>query len=144
MNTNAAFFAAVTILLWGLIPIFDKLALGNQSVSPVLGIAIRAGGVALVAVPLAFALDRSAGTWKALPASTVFFFLASGIASLLVSQYTYYKLLQQGDVSRIFPLLFSAAPVVSVLVSVLVLHESLNLKQAIGIIFVILGGVLLL
>lgn len=134
----------VTIVLWGLIPIFDKLALTHFSASPLVGIAIRTVGVSVLAVPLAISVGKAGTSLKAMPPVAIALFLASGIVSLLLAQYSYYSLLQRSEVSRVFPFLFSAAPVVTMVIGVFGLGESLNLKQVLGACLVIGGGLLLL
>ena len=134
----------ITVVLWGLIPIFDKLALNQTSASPLIGIAIRVVGVTVIAVPLALTVGRGGTALPTLSLATVLLFTASGVASLLLSQYSYYTLLKQADVSRVFPFLFTAAPVVTMLIGVLVLGEHLSLKQGLGAVLVLTGGLLLL
>ncbi len=135
---------ALTVLLWGLIPIFDKLALSQFSASPLVGIAIRTVAVSVFTLPLAATIGNGAATMKAMPPMAIALFVASGLASLLLSQYSYYSLLQRADVSRVFPFLFSAAPVVTILVGVFAMGETMTLKQVLGILLVIGGGLLLL
>lgn len=144
MNATTLTLTAITIFLWGLIPILDKLALSQFHASPLVGIAIRAAGVAVLAVPLAIGLGDGGKSIRAMPPAAIALFIASGVVSLLLSQFTYYKLLQQANVSRVFPFLFSAAPLVTLLIGVLFLKEPLSLKQAIGAALVIGGGLLLL
>ncbi|MNS15713.1 EamA-like transporter family protein [compost metagenome] len=144
MNASTLALTLITIVLWGIIPILDKLALSQFQASPLVGIAIRAAGVAVLAVPLAFGLAEGGKSIRAMPPAAIALFIGSGVVSLLLSQYTYYKLLQQANVSRVFPFLFSAAPLVTLVIGVLFLKEPLTLKQAIGAVLVIGGGLLLL
>lgn len=144
MNPTTLALTAVTILLWGLIPIFDKLALSQFAASPLVGIAIRAAGVAVLAVPLAATFGKGGEAIKAMPPAAIALFVASGVSSLLLSQFTYYKLLQQANVSRVFPLLFSAAPLVTLVIGVVALKEPMTLKQVLGALLVVGGGLLLL
>lgn len=144
MNPHALALTAVTVFLWGLIPILDKLALSYFAASPLVGIAIRAAGVAVLAVPLAAAYGEGARSIRTMPPMAIALFLASGVVSLLVAQYAYYALLEQADVSRVFPFLFSAAPVVTMVLGVAVLGESLSARQVVGALLVIGGGLLLL
>ena len=143
MNTSTLALTAVTVFLWGLIPILDKVALSQFAASPLVGIAIRAAGVAVLAVPLAAVYGEGSKSIRAMPPAAIALFLASGIVSLLAAQYAYYSLLQQADVSRVFPFLFSAAPVVTMLLGVTCLGESLTARQMLGALFVIGGGLLL-
>jgi transporter family protein len=133
-----------TIVLWGVIPLIDKLAVGHTAVSPLVGIAIRAAAVAVLAVPLAFLAGDAGQGLRALPWRVIGLYAASGVVSLLLAQYTYYTLLKQADVARVFPLLFAAAPIVTVVLAVLLLGESLTPRQALGTLLIVGGGLLLL
>lgn len=144
MNTTTWGLTILTIVLWGLIPVIDKVALGQHAASPLVGIAIRATAVALVAVPLAVYYGDGAATLRAMPSPTIGLYVASGVVSLLLAQYAYYALLGQADVSKVFPFLFSAAPLVTIALGVLALGETLSAKQALGALLVIGGGLLLL
>jgi transporter family protein len=144
MTPSTLALTLITIVLWGLIPIFDKLALGQHAVSPLVGIAIRAAAVAVLAVPLALTIGRGGAALKAMPPSAIALYAASGLASLLLAQYAYYKLLAQADVSKVFPLLFAAAPIVTIAIGVFVMKEPMTLKQALGAALVVAGGLLLL
>ncbi|MNY65568.1 EamA-like transporter family protein [compost metagenome] len=52
--------------------------------------------------------------------------------------------MQRADVSRVFPFLFSAAPVVTMLLGVFGLKETLSAKQIVGAALVVVGGLFLL
>lgn len=144
MSPTTLALTAVTVFLWGLIPILDKLALSQFAASPLVGIAIRAAGVAVLAVPIAAAYGEAGKAIRAMPPAAIALYLASGVVSLLVAQFAYYSLLKQADVSRVFPFLFSAAPVVTMVLGVLWLGETLSGKQVVGALLVIGGGLLLL
>lgn len=144
MNATTLGLTATTVVLWGLIPIFDKVALGAAPASPLVGIAIRAAAVAVVAVPLAALAGDGAAAVRAMPAKAIAAYVASGVISLLLAQYAYYALLKQADVSRVFPFLFAAAPIVTMAVGALYLGETLSVKQLVGAALVIGGGLLLL
>jgi transporter family protein len=144
MNVSTIALTAATIFLWGVIPILDKLALSQFHASPLVGIAIRAVGVTVLAVPLAWGLADAGKSIRVMPPAAIALFLASGVVSLLVAQYTYYTLLKQAEVSRVFPLLFCAAPLVTLVLGVVFLKEPMTFKQALGAVLVIGGGLLLL
>ena len=105
---------------------------------------IRTLGVAVLALALAAAVGKKFGDVKAMPPAAIALFVASGVTSLLLAQYSYYTLLQRADVSRVFPFLFSAAPVVTLLIGVFALGETMTLKQILGVMLVVGGGLLLL
>ncbi len=144
MNATTIGLTIATIVLWGLIPIFDKVALASYPASPLVGIAIRAGAVCVVALPLAVFLGDGPAAVRAMPARALACYVASGVLSLLLAQYAYYALLKQAEVSRVFPFLFAAAPIVTMVVGVGALGETLTTRQLLGAALVIGGGLLLL
>lgn len=144
MNATTIGLTIATIVLWGLIPIFDKVALASHPASPLVGIALRATAVSLIALPLALAFGDGPAALRAMPPRTIAFYVASGVISLLLAQYAYYALLKQADVSRVFPVLFAAAPIVTMALGVAALGETLTTKQLLGAALVIGGGLLLL
>jgi transporter family protein len=144
MSPTTVALMLATIVLWGVIPLIDKLAVGHTAVSPLVGIAIRAAAVAVLAVPLAFVAGDAGQGLRALPWRVIGLYAASGVVSLLLAQYTYYTLLKQADVARVFPLLFAAAPIVTVVLAILLLGESLTPRQALGTLLIVGGGLLML
>lgn len=144
MSPTTLALMLATIVLWGIIPVIDKLAVGHAAISPLVGIAVRAGAVAVLAVPLAFVAGDGAAALRALPWRVLGLYAASGMVSLLLAQYTYYALLRQADVARVFPLLFAAAPIVTVALAVGLLGETLSWKQALGTLLIVGGGLLML
>lgn len=144
MTPQTLALTLITIFLWGLIPILDKLALSQFAASPLVGIAIRATGVTLLSVPMALAMTQGGKALREMPPAAIALFVASGVISLLVAQYSYYMLLKQAHVSRVFPFLFCAAPLVTLILGAVFLKEPLTLKQAFGAVLVIGGGFLLL
>lgn len=144
MNAPTWLLFATTAILWGLIPIIDKLALNQSAVDPWVGIALRAGAVSLLVWPVLLWLGPGFPALRTLSWQATGLFIASGLVSLLIAQYAYYALLKQADVSRVFPFLFAAAPLVTLLCGVVFLGESLTPKQWLGALLVIGGGLLLL
>jgi uncharacterized membrane protein len=144
MTAGTGFWTIATILLWGTIPILDKLALSQPGVAPLVGIAIRATSVALLSAPLVW-IFHDPTRWRAdFNLFAVLCFAASGVVSLLLAQYCYYNLLKDADVSRIFPFLFGASPLVTMVLGYLCLGETLQLKHLIGAAFIIAGSLMLL
>ena len=132
------------IALWGLIPILDKLALNAAPASALTGLAIRAGVVAAVALPLAVFAGNGLAELRALPPRAIALYVASGVTSLLLAQYAYYALLRQAEVSRVFPMLFAATPVVTMAIAYLALGEQPTPVRLAGAALVIGGSLLLL
>ena len=143
-NAPTWFLFATTAILWGLIPIIDKLALNQSSVDPWVGIALRAGAVSLLVWPAVLFFGPGVPALRSLSWQATGLFIASGVVSLLIAQYAYYALLKQADVAKIFPFLFAAAPLITLLCGAIFLGESLSLRQWLGALLVIGGGILLL
>ena len=84
----------VTTFLWGLVPVFDKLALSRAADSPLAGVAVRLAAAALVGLPLLFAAAGGTGAFRRIPPTAWGWFAASGLASLVVAQIAWYALLK--------------------------------------------------
>ncbi|MEB3299503.1 MAG: EamA family transporter [Candidatus Sericytochromatia bacterium] len=134
----------LTTVMWGLVPVFDKLALTRISVTPLAGVAIRLALAALLGLPLLFVTAGGLSTFRQIPTGAWGWFAASGLASLVLAQVAWYALLKDAQVSRVFPFMFAAAPLVTLLLGVLLLHDNLTPKQGLGALLVVLGGALLL
>jgi uncharacterized membrane protein len=144
MEVKAGGAVFLTIVIWSLIPIIDKVGLGQDKVHPLAGLTIRllAGLVVLgFLLPL---LPETRHTLTTLSWKAWVTFAASGVLSLLLGQYFYYQALQAGSVGRVFPLLFGAPPVVSMLLAWWFLGEALTRTHVAGGLLITLGTVLLL
>ncbi len=144
VNTRTTAYILITLVLWGLIPIFDKLALDAKKIPPFIGIGIRVSVAVLVLLPLLYAVPDLREGWNGLGARQFLAFAASGIISLIIAQYFYYEALRDSQVSKLFPLLFGGAPVVSMLLGWFVLGERISAMTAAGGVLITLGSVLLL
>lgn len=116
MNATTAGLAAATILLWGAIPILDKAALALAPSAAIWGMGIRAAAAAVVIAPLV-AWHSGTEELQAMPPFAVALYVASGVASLVLGQYAYYALLQQAAASRVYPLVFGLAPLITVVIA---------------------------
>lgn len=144
MTTKTMVYVFVTLVLWGLIPIFDKLALDAKKIPPLIGICIRVSVAVLALLPLLFAAPHLREGWSELPMRQLLGFAASGIISLVIAQYFYYEALRDTQVSKLFPLLFGGAPVVSMVLGWLVLGEKISALTAAGGVLITVGSVLIL
>lgn len=144
MNTRATAYILITLILWGLIPIFDKMALDAKKIPPFVGIAIRISVAALALLPLLYAAPHLREGWNSLGMRQVVAFAASGIISLVIAQYFYYEALRDSQVSKLFPLLFGGAPVISMFLGWLMLGEKISSMTAAGGVLITLGSVMIL
>ncbi|HJX60227.1 MAG TPA: EamA family transporter [Thermodesulfobacteriota bacterium] len=125
----------VTTLLWGFTPIIEKVAL--TKVDPLVGVTIRS---ALVTAGL-FVLTFLAGKGKALmevDGRSFLLFGASGMMAGLLGMWTYYAALKMEATSKIVPIAASY-PLVTALLSVLILREEVTLPRVVGTAFIVIG-----
>ncbi len=132
---TTALLLALTILCWGIAPIFDKAALRRGD--PFLGMALRGViiGICMLAVLL---LSGKAKEIALMPKQSALFFSISGILAGLIGVLTYFKALQYAPTSKIVPLA-ATYPLVTALLSILFLGESLTALRFLGIVLIIAG-----
>lgn len=129
-------FVALTVLFWGIAPIFDKAALKNGD--PYLGIIIRglAIGLSMLVVML---IGSKAKDISILPAKTIAYFAVSGLFAGILGTLTFYKALQSGATSQIVPLA-ATYPLVTALLSVALLGETVTAARIAGTVLIV-GGI---
>lgn len=125
----------VTTLLWGSTPILEKVAL--TKIDPLVGVTIRS---AVVTIGL-FILTFLVGKGKALmevDGRSFLLFGASGMMAGLLGMWTYYAALKMEATSKIVPIAASY-PLVTALLSVLILREEVTLPRVVGTAFIVIG-----
>jgi bacterial/archaeal transporter family protein len=125
----------LTTLFWGMAAIFDKLALGKTS--PITGMMIRQ----FILTGLLFAVgvvSGRLGSIGTLDGRTIFFFGLSGICGGAAGLWTYYHALRLGGASLVVPIT-ATYPLITVLLSWLILHEGLTVQRVIGTALIVLG-----
>jgi len=125
----------VTTLLWGFTPILEKVAL--TKVDPLVGVTIRS---ALVTAGL-FILTFLVGKGKALvevDGRSFLLFGASGMMAGLLGMWAYYAALKMEATSKIVPIAASY-PLVTALLSVLILREEVTLPRVVGTALIVIG-----
>ncbi|MDD3429003.1 MAG: EamA family transporter [Oscillospiraceae bacterium] len=129
---GSAFFASLTAILG---------KIGIQQVNSTLGTAIRTIVVVIMAWGIVFLTKKQGLITKTDPKSWVFL-LFSGITTGL-SWLCYYRALQQGQASVVVPI-DKLSIVITVAFSYFVLKEKLTQKAFLGLVFIIVGTLLLL
>jgi transporter family protein len=128
-------FLLMTTVFWGMAAIFDKLALGK--IAPFTGMMVRqfilTGILLFVGV-----ITGRIGTMTSLDARSAVFFALSGICGGAAGLWTYYHALRLGGASLVVPIT-ATYPLVTVLLSWLILQEGLTLSKVIGTILIVLG-----
>ena len=131
--------AGLTMVLWGISPLFDKLALGR--IPPFLAVVLRSSVITACLVAALVASGQTATVGKV--NGRAFGFLAAGALSAgLLGQITYYYALRQGRASTVVPLIASY-PLVTVALSTLLLREHVTWIRGLGAMAVVTGIILL-
>lgn len=131
-------FIGFTIVLWGISPVFDKMAL--NAINPVLAVAIRmmAAGSIMFAYVLIF---NKAEVIKKLDLKSVILFVTASSFSLLGFVF-YFKALSGGFASKIVPAA-ATYPLFTSMIAFLIMKESFSMKKLIAIIFIVTGVALI-
>ena len=132
-------YALLSALFASLTAIFAKV--GVENVNSNLATAIRT----VVILVIAWAIVFFRGETKELAAiskHSLLFLIISGVATGL-SWIFYFKALQMGKVSQVAPV-DKLSVALTIVLSVIFLHESLSIKAAIGATLIVAGTVLLI
>ena len=135
----AGWWLLMTVLIWGTVPVLEKLGLG--AVPPTVGVFVRSAGVAVGALLVAM-IARPWAAMAQTPARSVLLLACGGFLASFVGQMTFYQALKTGDVSRVVPLV-GAYPLVAALLGWWLLREPLTVHRAVGVLCIV-GGVILL
>jgi transporter family protein len=121
--------------LWGSTPILEKTGLAK--VDPLIGVTIRSAIVTVGLFLLTFLLGKGKALME-LDGKTIFLFGASGMMAGLLGMWTYYGALKIEATSKIVPIA-ACYPLVTALLSVLVLKEGITLYRVIGTALIVSG-----
>ena len=129
------FLLVVTTLLWGTTPILEKIGLAR--VDPLMGVTIRSAVVTAGLIILTFLLGKGKALIE-LDGKSVLLFGASGVMAGLLGMWTYYTALKMEATSKIVPIA-ACYPLVTALLSALVLKEGATPHRIIGTALIVFG-----
>lgn len=129
------FLLIVTTLLWGTTPIIEKIGLAR--VDPFIGVTIRSTIVTIALLMLTFLLGKGRALIE-LEGRSIFIFGLSGLMAGLLGMWTYYTVLKIGPTSKIVPI-SACYPLITAILSVLILKEGLTLLRVIGTTLIVIG-----
>ncbi len=124
-----------TALLWGATPIIEKIGLAR--VDPLIGVTVRSFIVTVGLFFLTFLLGKGRELGS-IDGKSILLFGLSGLMAGLLGMWTYYSALKIGATSKIVPIAASY-PLVTTLLSLLILKEGVTLTRAIGTAFIVIG-----
>jgi transporter family protein len=125
----------VMTLLWGSTPILEKAGLAK--VDPLIGVTIRSAIVTAGLFVLTFLLGKGRALIE-LDGKSIVLFGASGMMVGLLGMRAYYGALKMEATSKIVPIA-ACYPLVTVLLSVLVLRKGVRLHRVVGTAFIVSG-----
>jgi len=125
----------ITVLLWGTTPIIEKI--GLTKVDPLIGVTIRSTIVTVGLFALTFLLGKGRA-FLGVDGKGFLIFGASGIMAGLLGMWTYYTVLKMGATSKVVPIA-ACYPLVTALLSVLILREGMTLTRVIGTALIVMG-----
>ena len=124
-----------TTFLWGATPILEKVGLAK--VDPLIGVTIRSALVTAGLFLLTFLLGKGRALIE-LDGKSIFLFGASGMMAGLLGMWTYYTALKMEATSKIVPIA-ACYPLVTALLSILILKEGVTLHRVIGTTLIVSG-----
>ncbi len=125
----------ITALLWGATPILEKLGLAKTD--PLTAVSIRTISVAVILLVFLAVTGRIKEVMQ-VDARTVIIFVVSGLMAGVLGMLTYFGALKLEPTSKIVPIV-AAYPLITVILSVLILKEGVTLLRLAGTILIILG-----
>ncbi len=128
-------FLLATTFFWGVAAIFDKLALGKTA--PLTGLMVRQFILTGLLLFLGL-ITGSLPNMATLERRTILLFGLSGICGGALGLWTYYHALRLGGASLVVPI-SATYPLVTVLLSWLILQEGLTWSRVIGTVFIVVG-----
>ncbi|MFA5060618.1 MAG: EamA family transporter [Candidatus Omnitrophota bacterium] len=133
-------WALMTALVWGCVPVLEKLGLAKMPV--LVGIFYRSFGVIIGMMLIVFFKFNLLKESLANIPFGVFYLVVGGFLASVVGQIMFYHALQGGEASKVVPLAASY-PLISFLIGAIFLGESVTAAKLGGLFFIILGVILL-
>lgn len=137
---NSYIWALLAAFVWGCVPALEKLGLAK--VPALAGLFYRCLGVLIGIVVLFFFQSENIRQAFGVGKESLLYLVAGGLLASVVGQVFFYQALKSGQMSTVVPIA-AAYPVISFLIGTVFLKEPVTLSKAGGLLFVILGVLLL-
>lgn len=139
INNKWIIYAIYTAIFTSLTTILGKIGINN--VESNLGTLIRTI-VVFIIIWSYILITKKQTKIKKITKKSLLFIILSGITTCF-SWLCYFKALQQGEASLVFPI-EKLSIVITVIISSIFLHEKINLKSILGLLFIIVGTLILI
>jgi len=135
MKPEIILLLIVTAFLWGTTPVLEKIGLG--SIDPLTGVTIRSIAVTVALVIYLVLAGKMRQVFQA-DFKTWAIFSITGLMAGLLGMLTYFIALKRGATSQIVPIA-AAYPLVTAILSVLILGGHVTFLRLIGTILIVAG-----
>jgi len=125
----------LTAILWGSSPILEKIGLGETD--PLTAVTIRSLAITVILI-LFLTITGKIKDVFTVDLKTIVIFSLSGFLAGLLGMVTYFGALKMGATSKIVPIA-ATYPLVTAILSVIILKEGLTFARLIGTILIITG-----
>lgn len=136
---TAVAWALLTAAIWGVVPLLEKMGLGQAS--PTAGVIVRSCGVMLGAVIFSL-LTQPWQALRGLEPKSWLLLMGSGFLASFVGQMAFYRALRTGALSQVTPLA-GAYPFITALLGWVLLREPLTFARGAGVLLIVAGIFLL-
>ena len=135
MTGRVLFFVILTVMFWGATPVLEKIGLRNAD--PLIGVTIRSLAVTIALIGYVIIAGRVKDLIH-VEGRTLAIFSITGIMAGLLGMVTYFFALKNAPASEVVPIA-ATYPLVSAVLSFLILGEQFTLIRFAGTIFIVLG-----
>lgn len=135
MKIEILLLLLLTAILWGVTPVLEKIGLGR--VDPLTGVTIRSIAVAFSLIIYLLFTGRIKQVLQA-DFKAIVIFSVTGLVAGLFGMLTYFVALKRGATSQIVPIA-ATYPLVTAILSILILGEHVTLLRIFGTVLIILG-----
>lgn len=135
MRSDVILLLILTAFLWGTTPVLEKIGLGGTD--PLTGVTIRSIAVTVALLIYLLFTGKMRQVFSA-DHKTLIIFSITGLLAGLLGMLTYFAALKRGATSQIVPIA-ATYPLVTAILSVLILSEQVTVLRLIGTILIIIG-----
>jgi transporter family protein len=140
MASKAFVYALLAAIIWGLAPAFEKTGLRGR-IDPYVGVMIRTIPIVILSIAGLFLLGK-VEELAHIETRNIIFLVIGGLLAGFLGQLALYNALKAGEASIVVPI-SATYPLVTLIIAVLFLGESVTFTKVLGILLVISGITLL-
>lgn len=137
MSVQVAGLIVLAVVLWGSAPVVEKLGFGQGGTDPFVALTIRSIAVIVGLLVITLGIGNAAA-FRATNPRAALLFAASGLMAGLFGTWAYLGALKSAEASRIVPI-SASYPLVTALLSLLLLKEDFSLSRLLGTVLVVAG-----